>query len=112
MVFKKPVFKVLDFKKPDFKKPYFKKLGSKKLGSKKLGFKKLGLKLDYHGHLAHYAQSLMMDEGGGGGKRRLIDLHGFAAGKNEMTSEAIWRPLQPQRPPKWQLESTCTWMPG
>ena len=29
-----------------------------------------------------------------------------------MTSEAVWRPPWPLRPPKWLLEAICTWIPG
>ena len=43
----------------------------------------MGLKSEYHGHLAPYAQFLMIGNEGEEGERRLIDLHGFAAGKNK-----------------------------
>ena len=76
-------FKKLGFKKLDFKKLVFKKLDLKKLVFKKLDFKKLGLKSEYHGHLAPYAQFLMIGNEGEEGERRLIDLHGFAAGKKQ-----------------------------
>ena len=32
--------------------------------------------------------------------------------RSALTSEGILRPPQPQRPPKWQLEATCTCTPG
>ena len=31
--------------------------------------------------------------------------------RSHVTSEAVWRPPWPQRPPKWLLEATCTGIP-
>ena len=30
----------------------------------------------------------------------------------KIDSKVVWRPQWPQKPPKWQLEAICTWIPG